>query len=66
MYYKEPNAEKNKGYYVSLISNQLGLDKNDFLRQIIAYEYPNHPWEKDNYRIREEYVDLVKELLANY
>ena len=63
--YKEPNAEKNKGYFVSLISNQLGLDKNDFLRQIIAYEYPNHPWEKDNYRIREEYVDLVKELLAN-
>ena len=63
--YKEPNAEKNKGYFVSLISNQLGLEKNDFLRQIIAYEYPNHPWEKDNYRIREEYVDLVKELLAN-
>lgn len=61
--YKEPNAEKNKGYFVSLISNQLGLEKNDFLRQIISYEYPNYPWEKDNYRIREEYVDLVREIL---
>jgi len=31
--------------------------------QIIAYDYPNYPWEKDNYRIREGYEDLVKELI---
>jgi len=39
--------------------------KNYMLRkaQIIAYDYPNYPWEKDNYRIREGYEDLVKELI---
>jgi hypothetical protein len=61
--YKEPNAEKNAGYFMSLISLQIGMEKNDFLRQIIEYEYPNNPWEKDNYRIREGYKELVKELI---
>ncbi|RCW48189.1 endonuclease NucS domain-containing protein [Halanaerobium sp. MA284_MarDTE_T2] len=63
--YNEPNAEKNKGYFVSLISNQIGMEKNDFLRQIISYDYPNHSWEKDNYKIRDEYIDFVKELIDN-
>lgn len=62
--YKEPNAEKNAGYFMSLISLQIGMKKNDFLRQIIAYEYPNNPWEKDNYQIRNSYEQLVKELIG--
>jgi hypothetical protein len=39
------------------------MKKNDFLRQVVAYEYPRHPWEKDNFSIREQYRDLVKEVL---
>ena len=36
---------------------------NDFLRQVIGYDYPTYPWEKDNYHIRPEYKDFVRELL---
>lgn len=58
--------EENKvGYYIALISNQLGQAKNDFLRQTINYEYPNFPWEKDNFCIRDNYKELVKEILDN-
>ncbi len=60
----DPTHDKAKvGYYLSLISSQLGMAKNDFLRQVIAYDYPRHPWEKDNFAIREEYRDLVREVL---
>jgi len=45
------------------MSNQLGQTKKDFLRQIIHYEYPKYHWEKDNFSIRPEYKDLVKEIL---
>jgi hypothetical protein len=55
--------ESQAGYFLSLISNQLGQKSKDYLRQIIYYEYPNHSWEKDNFKIREEYIDLVKEIL---
>lgn len=48
------------GFYLSLISGQIGMEKNDFLRQVIGYEYPNYDWEKDNYHIREEYRGLVE------
>jgi len=51
------------GYHLTIISNQLGMKKNDFLRQVIKYEYPNYPWEKDNYQIRDGYSDIVKEIL---
>jgi len=51
------------GYFLSLISGQLGMEKNDFLRQVIAYEYPNYSWEKDNYRVRGEYRQLVQTVL---
>lgn len=51
------------GYFVSLMSSQLGMEWNDFLRQVLGYEYPNHPWEKDNYFIRDDYRELVKEVL---
>ena len=52
------------GYYMSMISGQLGREGNDFLRQVIAYEYPNHPWEKDNFSLRPEYRGLVEEVIS--
>ncbi len=60
----DPSDDESKvGYYLSLISSQLGMTKNDFLRQVLAYEYPRHHWEKDNFSIRDQYRDLVKEVL---
>jgi len=56
--------ESQAGYFLSLISNQLGHKWKDYLRQIIYYDFPNHPWEKDNFMIRKEYLDLVKKVLA--
>lgn len=55
--------ESQAGYFLSLISSQLGHKWKDYLRQIISYDFPNHPWEKDNFRIRDEYVDLVRKVL---
>ncbi len=52
------------GYFLSLISNQLGQKGKDYLRQVISYDYPNHPWEKDNFQIRDEYVELVRSALS--
>lgn len=52
--------ESQAGYFLSLISNQLGHKWKDYLRQIISYGYPNHPWEKDNFQIRKEYIQLVR------
>ena len=46
------------------VSSQLGMTKNDYLRQVVAYEYPRHEWEKDSFSIREQYRDLVKEVLG--
>lgn len=60
------NDPSKVGYVVSLISVQIGMQKNDFLRQAIGYEYPNYPWEKDNYFIRTEYQQLVSEVLASF
>ncbi len=60
----DPNYDESKvGYYLTLVSSQLGMKKNDFLRQVVAYEYPRHHWEKDNFSIRAHYRDLVKEVL---
>lgn len=60
----DANVDGSKvGYYLTVISSQFGMKKNDFLRQVISYEYPNNPWEKDNYRVRENYSELVKEVL---
>lgn len=56
--------EVNKaGLQVTGISQQIGMEKNAFLRQVIGYEYPNNPWEKDNYFIRDEYRETVKQVL---
>lgn len=56
--------ENQAGHFLSLISGQLGFEWNDYLRQIIFYEYPNHIWEKDNFKIREDYIELVKKILS--
>lgn len=55
--------ESQAGYFLSLISNQLGHKWKDYLRQIISYGFPNHPWEKDNFQIKDEYKELVKKVL---
>ncbi|MBK8451709.1 MAG: hypothetical protein IPL42_17525 [Saprospiraceae bacterium] len=44
--------ESQAGYFLELISNQLGHKWKDYLRQIIHFEYPNNHWEKDNFSIR--------------
>jgi len=60
----DPDYDESKvGYYLTVISSQLGLKKNDFLRQVITYDYPRHKWEKDNFSIRDQYRDLIKEVL---
>ena len=56
--------ESQAGYFLSLISSQLGHRSKDYLRQVISFEYPNHPWEKDNFKIREDYVQLVRKILG--
>ncbi len=56
--------ESQAGYFISLISGQLGHKWKDYLRQVISYEYPKHSWEKDNFKIRDEYRDLVQEVIS--
>jgi len=59
----EATDENKAGYFIALISNQLGQTKKDFLRQIIHYEYPKYHWEKDNFSLRAEYKELVREII---
>jgi len=60
----EAEDTTSAGVSFTSISVQMGMEKNDFLRQIVGYEYPNNPWEKDNFYIREGFHDLVKEILS--
>ena len=57
------NDAMQAGIFIALISNQLGQKKKDYLRQIILYDYPQYPWQKDNFRVNPKYVMLVKEVL---
>jgi len=60
----EAETESDAGAFLSLISQQIGMAKNDFLRQVIGYEYhPGMPWMKEHYFIREEYKSLAREVL---
>jgi len=60
----DPTLDASKvGYHLTTMSSQLGMKKNDFLRQVVAYEYPTYHWEKDNFSLRKEYRQLVKEVL---
>ncbi len=61
---QNPDVEPNKaGFSLSVISSQMGMKKNDFLRQVIGYEHPTYEWVKDNYFIRSEYRQLVIDVL---
>lgn len=61
----DPKVDESKaGLQLSSVSTQLGMAKNDFLRQIMSYENPNYEWEKDNFAIKEEYKAFVKEVLG--
>lgn len=51
------------GLHLTAMSSQMGMKKNDFLRQVVAYEYPNYQWEKDNFSLRDEFKELVREVL---
>jgi len=62
---KQAPDDSQAGYFLALISNQLGHKQKDFLRQVINFEFPNNPWEKDNFSIRDEYKELVKEVLQS-
>lgn len=60
----DPNYDEEKiPYHITHLSSQLGQKTNDFLRQVIAYEYPHHYWIKDNFSIRGQYRQLVSEVL---
>lgn len=60
---KAADTESQAGYFLSLISNQLGHKRKDYLRQIIQFETPNYAWEKDNFKLRPEYKALVSQVL---
>ncbi|MFZ5881905.1 MAG: endonuclease NucS domain-containing protein [Chloroflexota bacterium] len=60
----EAENTRDAGYFLSLISSQMGMVKNDFIRQVIGYEpHPDYPWIKETYFIREEYKDLVSDVI---
>ena len=60
----DPNIEVSRaGYYLTTMSTQLGMKKNDFIRQVTSYEYPTYEWEKDNFFLREEHRDFIEQLL---
>lgn len=60
----DPEADESKiGYYLTPISSQLGMKKNDFLRQVIKYEYPKYSWGKDNFSLVEEYRSMIEKII---
>ncbi|MGC9319764.1 MAG: hypothetical protein ACP5KN_17155 [Armatimonadota bacterium] len=58
----ETSDEGAAGRIISVISKQLAIERRDYLRQVIRYDtgYP-----RDNYRIPEDYRDLVEEVLRD-
>ena len=51
------------GLALGSLSSQLGRKENDFLRQVLGYGYPNHPWEKDDFFIRPEHREVAAQIL---
>lgn len=52
------------GYFMALISQQISLAKNDFLRQVIGFECnPSMPIAKETYFIKEDYRKLLEDVL---
>lgn len=60
----EADDEGKAGRILTTISKEIGYAPRDYLRQIIQYDKPN-PWEKENYRLIEDYKDLVRSVLEN-
>ena len=61
----DPNYDEKKiPNHMTHVSTELGREKNDFLRQVIAYEYPNQHWVKDNFAIKDQYRQLVADVLG--
>ncbi len=58
----EATDEGKAGVYITSISRELGFKDRDYLRQVIRYDKPQ-PWEKDNYRIPDDYQSLIRRLL---
>lgn len=56
--------EGKAGIILTTISREIGIERRDYLRQVIRYDKPN-PWEKENYRLVEDYKDLVKTVLED-
>lgn len=56
--------ENQAGYFIALISSQLGHAKKDYLRQIIQYDYPDNSWTKDNFKLRNGTKEMIQELLS--
>ena len=62
----EAENPRDASFFLSIISGQIGLLKNDFLRQVIGYEmHPEYPWIKEVYYIRDGYKDFVNELMKS-
>jgi Endonuclease NucS len=59
----ESAKARKVGLALGALSVQLGRKENDFLRQVLGYGYPNHPWEKDDFFIRPEHRELVTQVL---
>ncbi|MCL0106472.1 endonuclease NucS [Peptococcaceae bacterium] len=61
----EAEDDRRAGIILTTISREIGIAKRDYLRQIIQYEKdPSKPWEKENYRLVEDYKGLVKSVLG--
>ena len=58
----EAEDEGKAGIILTTISREIGIERRDYLRQIIRYDKPN-PWEKENYKLVDEYKDLIKNIL---
>ena len=59
----EAEDEGKAGIILTSILREIGIERRDYLRQIIRYDKPN-PWEKENYRLVDDYKKLVKEILS--
>ena len=62
---EEATDEGQAGIMVTSISHEIGFESRDYLRQIISFERPN-PWEKENYRLLQEYRPIVEQILTGY
>jgi hypothetical protein len=60
----EAPDEGKAGIILTTISREIGIKQRDYLRQIIEYDRPE-PWEKDNYRIADDYKPLVRKVLSS-